>query len=158
MNLKQNLEKIQNSEVFKKWNKNNAFLVSCFFLDNMWQFDFYSKKTKKISSFSLEGNSVKIIEEESAVFQKEQRDLEELDLDKIKIKLEETIKIIDKIKREMVPSETVSKRIIILQKINVPLWNISYITSAFNLLNIKVNAINSEIIEKNFDSIISFKK
>ena len=34
------------------------------------------------------------------------------------------------------------------------MWNISYITSAFNLLNIKINAANSKIIEQNFDSII----
>jgi len=144
VNLKEDLKLIENSEVFKKWNKNNAYLVSCFFLDNKWQFDFYSKKTKKMSSFNIENNNIKIIEEDSKVFQKEQKDLEELDLNKIKTELE--------------PLETISKRIIILQKINTPLWNISYITSAFNLLNIKINAANSKIIEQNFDSIIKFKK
>ncbi|MBI2499741.1 hypothetical protein HYV88_05855 [Candidatus Woesearchaeota archaeon] len=158
MNLKGDLKLIENSEVFKKWNKDDSYLVSCFFMDNNWQFDFYSKKTKKISSFGIEGVNIKMIDEDSAVFQKEQKDLEELDLTKIKTKIEEAIKIVDKIKKEVVPLEAISKKIIILQKINVPLWNISYITSAFNLLNVKINAINSKIIEKNFDSIISFKK
>lgn len=158
MNLKEDLKLIENSEVFKKWNKNKAYLVSCFFLDNTWQFDFYSKKTKKISSFNLEDKDIKIIEEDSKVFQKEQKDLEGLDLSKIRIKLEEAIKITDKIKKEKTPNENISKRIIILQNINAPLWNISYITSAFNLLNVKINAIDSKIIEQKFDSIISFKK
>ena len=158
MNFREDLKLIENSEVFKKWNKNNAYLVSCFFLDNKWQFDFYSKKTKKMSSFNIENNNIKIIEEDSKVFQKEQKDLEELDLNKIKTELEEAIKIADKIKNDLAPLETISKRIIILQKINTPLWNISYITSAFNLLNIKINAANSKIIEQNFDSIIKFKK
>ena len=158
MDLKEDLKIIENSDIFKKWNKNKSYLVSCFFLDNNWQFDFYSKKIKKISSFALEENNVKIIEENSQVFQKTQKDLEELDLSKVKTKLETVLKILDQLKKEKAPLETISKKIIILQKINLPLWNISYITSSFNLLNVKINAINSKIIEQNFDSIISFKK
>ena len=158
MNLKKDLEIIEKSGLFRKWNKKTSYLVSCFFLDDRWQFDFYSKKTKKISSFALEENNVKIIEENSQVFQKTQKDLEELKLNEVKTKLETALNILNQLKKEKAPLETASKKIIILQKINFPLWNISYITSAFNLLNVKINAVNSKIIEQDFTSIINFKK
>ncbi|MEK6934567.1 MAG: hypothetical protein AABW46_01685 [Nanoarchaeota archaeon] len=158
MNFLENLKTIKNSNIFKKWNKNNAYLTSCFFIEKQWQFDFYSKKTKTITSFIIENNKVKILEKDSKVFQKEVKDLEELSLDKIKVNLEQAIKILNKIKEEKSPSESIMKTILILQHDKVPLWNLSYITSAFNILNIKINAINSKIIEQNFSPIMSFKK
>jgi len=81
-----------------------------------------------------------------------------LNLDQIKMNLEEATKIIDKIKQEKIEIEDINKKIIILQTIKVPLWNISYITSAFNILNVKINAITKEIIEQNLTPVFNFRK
>ncbi len=158
MNFQESLNIIKNSDTFKSWNHPEAYLVSCFSLDEKWQFAFYSRETKKVSSFSIEEDKVNLIEEDSRVFQKKPEDLEKLDLNEIKIELDQAIEMADKLKEEKAPSDYVSKKIIILQHINAPLWNISYITSVFNIINIKINAINSKVIAQSFDSIMNFKK
>ncbi|MBI2652931.1 hypothetical protein HYX00_05695, partial [Candidatus Woesearchaeota archaeon] len=38
------------------------------------------------------------------------------------------------------------------------IWNITYITEAFNTLNMKIDASNGKVLEHNLSSIFSFKK
>ena len=53
--------------------------------------------------------------------------------------------------------EKITKEIIILQQKEVPYWNITYITSGLNVFNIKLNAIDGNIIEQKFENIMNFK-
>ena len=116
-------------------------------MNDNWSVDFYSKKIKKITSFILKDNSI-IKNEQSPLFQKSEKDLEKLELNNIKVSLDEALGAVDKIKNEKIPAEDIKSRIIILQQDKTPIWNISSITSALNLLNIKINATNNEIIEQ----------
>ena len=154
MSFKEDVEKIMNSEVFKNLNK-KLYLCSCFAIDDDWQYDFYDKKDKKITSFKVE-DEIRLVVEESKVFQKEQVELEKLDLDHVKIKLEEALLKIEKIKKEKC-NEGINKKIMILQHIKVPLWNISLLTSSLNILNVKINAVSGEIISEKFESLLSFR-
>lgn len=152
--IQQIVQKVQDSEVFKKWHS-NEYLVGVFIMDQIQQVNFYSKETKKITSFMI---SDKIEKQEDLIFQKEPKDLEKLNLENLKINLDEAFKKTNKIKEEKALSEEILKKIIILQQQSSPTWNITYITSAFNLLNVKINATNGIIIESKFQSIISLKK
>jgi len=154
--VKEILEKVTSSDVFKKWKKEDNYLASFFFM-NEWSVDFYSPKTKKITSFLVKESGIEKNKEEKA-FQKEEKNVEELKLDEIKISLDEAKKIINKIKKEKAPQEDLTKEIIILQKKKTPIWNMTYITSSFNVLNIKINAINKEVLETKFEPIFSMKK
>ena len=155
--MKQILEKVTSSKEFKEWEKQSNYLVSFFFMNNQWSVDFYSPKTKKITSFLLKESGVEKSNEEKA-FQKEEKQLEELKLDEVKVTLDEARSIANEIKKEKAPEEDTSKEIIILQKKKTIIWNITYITTSFNILNIKINASNKEIIEKKFEPIFSMKK
>ena len=83
MKIKDIIQKVLDSSVFNSWNNNDNYLVSCFFMNDVWSVDFYSKKTKKVTSFLVE-NQVKLSNEDK-VFQREEMDLEELKLDEIKV-------------------------------------------------------------------------
>ncbi len=151
MNLNYLLDKVKNSDEFKKLDKSN-YLVNYVFMDYHWGLGFYSKETRKITSFIV-NDKIKIIPE-NEVLQKENAHLEELDLNLIKINLDEALEIAIKEKNN---NEDISKKIIILQKIKEQLWNITFITSLFNLFNIKINAENGKILNQNMESLLRFK-
>ena len=156
MNISQVISKVQNSEVFKVWNKKDNYLVSCLFLNDVWSLSFYSKKTKRTTSFSIKEEVE--IESEDKAFQKNPKHLEKLDIDSIKMTLGEAEEKVNKIKQEKAPSEDVSKKIIILQQQCFPVWNITYITSSFNILNVKINAVNKDKIYESFAPVFSLRK
>ena len=149
------VQQVFNSDTFKQWNQKEAYLASCFFMNDVWHIAFYSKQDKKITSFIVSNTVAK--SEEDQVFQQKQQDIEELVLNQVSLGFDDALKIMDKIRKEMKHNETVAKKIIILQKLKVPLWNVTYILSSFNLLNAKINASTGEIIEKTISPLLSFK-
>ena len=156
MNINQAISEVQNSNAFKKWHNRDDYLVSCLFLNDEWNISFYSKKTQKITSFSMKENIE--IDGEDKAFQKTPKDIEELKIENIKITLEEAEEIVGKIKQEKAPAEDVNKKIIILQQQDVPIWNITYITTSFNILNVKINATNKDKIYESFEPVFAMKK
>ena len=148
------ITKVLNSEIFKKWHT-DEYLVSYFLMADTESVDFFSKKNKKITSFNI---SDKIEMKTDDIFQKEPRDIEELKIDEVIIKLEQATKIINEVKSKKVPAEQINKEIIILQQQKVPIWNLTLITSALNFLNVKINAITGEIIEENLESLMKLRK
>ena len=58
------------------------------------------------------------------------------------------------------PKDRSIKTIAILQ--NLPefgnIWNLTYVTEAFNTLNIKIDALNGQVLEHNLTSIFSFRQ
>ncbi|MBL7051679.1 MAG: hypothetical protein ISS01_01165 [Nanoarchaeota archaeon] len=138
--LKEFLKEIGNVE--------GKYLVSCFYQDDVWKIDFFDSKEHKIYTYTKVDN--KIVINKDDIFQKENKELEVLDIEKIKIgKLE----ALDKL------SMTSGKMILILQVINSQIvWNITVITPEFNIHNTKINAESGEIIKETKESIFSFKK
>ena len=51
------------------------------------------------------------------------------------------------------------KKIIILQNLdNKTVWNITYITDAFSILNMKLDAVSGEVLEQTIKPIIGYKE
>jgi uncharacterized protein YpmB len=65
--------------------------------------------------------------------------------------------LMKKLINEKYNSEKETKKIIILQQTDFPIWNVTYVTTALNVLHVKINAITGEIIEEKFESIMKFK-
>jgi|TARA_Y100000310_G_C20682951_1_gene817130 hypothetical protein len=152
MNLQQEYSKIIESEEYKEFKKNNPNShLSSVFLDNAgWQFNFFYDD--KLITFYLEDSIIKT--EESEIYEK--KEIKELKLDEVKVSKEEVEEILNKSMEEH-GNEKVNKKIIILQQKEVPFWNITYITTTLNVLNVKINAITKEIIEQKFENIMKFK-
>ncbi|MBS3168181.1 hypothetical protein J4216_03595 [Candidatus Woesearchaeota archaeon] len=155
--LKQELQRLKSSNIFQ----NKGFLAGCFLMSEIknfqsipWQLDFYIEETNRMTAY-LMNQEIEIIDN-SEVFKKEEMKIEELNLDEIKTEFTEAKELAEDVllKHKEIPL----KLTIILQKQNVPIWNFIYITKNFNLLNIKINALNSKIIEDKFVSLISFER
>lgn len=164
LDLKNILNKIKSSNEFKNWQKDHqdSYLTSFFKIiedpskPQDWQAGFYSPKKNRITSF-ISDNETKILEEDSKVFQKEKTTIEELRLEEVKINLKSALNIIEELRETKYPNEKPNKIIIVLQKIEVPFWNITYLTSTFNILHVKINAQSGKIIEEKLDSVLTFK-
>ena len=77
---------------------------------------------------------------------------------KVKVNLKEALAIAKKHKEVEQQNDSINKEIIILQESDqIPIWNITFLTSAFNIINIKIDADSSKIIKYKCESIMSFK-
>jgi len=149
--IKDFLKKIKKSKEFKDWYEKNkdSYLASIFYSKDI-QIDLYSPKKDNMTSFTIVNGNVNL--ETSEIFRKEKTEIKELKLDEIKLDLEKVKEIISKIVKE----ET-TKEIIILQHLEVPVWNITYVTKSMNIINVKVNAISGKIVSKHIENILNFK-
>ncbi len=153
--LKKLVECIEASDEFKDI-KDNVYLCSLFIImendSGDWQADYYNSKADKMFSFLVKDN--KVNSEESKIFKEKDSKVDRLEIDRIKIDLNEAFKIANKLHKDMYDNETVNKKIVILQVIKKPLWNITYLTAGFNIINFKVDAVSGEIISSNRSSAL----
>ncbi len=155
LDVKSSYERLTKAENFKA----PGFLCGIFVMSSPellekadLQFDFYDKKKDKITSFTL-GEKIKEVNSEADVFKEENTTVNELDLEEVKVSWQESLKKA----RTLLEHESESKIILVLQKSDVPFWNVSLLTTIFNLLNVKVNAQTGEVIEHKKVSLLSFK-
>ena len=151
-------KRLINSEKFKSWrNKNkDSYLSSVFFLkDNErssgLQFDYYLPKKKRMTTFIVD-NNIKVTKDQK-IFTTSDK-IDEIDLKDIKFSFDNVVKLVMPKYRD----KRFVKEIIIVQSLNSKLlWNVSLVTSDFNLINIKIDAVNGKIIEETSSSLLQFK-
>jgi len=148
--IKEFLEELKDNEKFKGKNQ-LAYNTSVCLIDNQLSVDFYDPNSDKITSFTKQKDE--ILSQESEVFRQEKKEIEELQINKIQINQKKAEEIISgKYKDEA------TKKIFILQQVNTPIWNITYLTSKLDILNVKINAVSGEIIEEKIESALNFQK
>lgn len=166
MDLKLALTKLEESTDFKKWKQKNkntyfsyAFKIPQEMGSNDWQLGFYHKKKDKITTFVIAGDNIKIRPEEE-VFKKEQTKVNEVQLDKVRLTLDNAIAKADNFQQKNFPKDKSIKTIAILQNISGigNVWNITYVTESFNTLNMKIDAEKGRVLEHNLASVFSFRK
>jgi len=155
--MQEQYNKLIDSEVFKKWKKKHkdSYLCSCFNArdgvnDAFWNFDFYNKNDR-ITTFGV-ANEI-IVNENQEIFKKDKEKIAEICLDDVKIKLDKAIELIEKPE-----GEKFNKIISILQFKDILMWNITMISESFNILNVKINAVNGEEIYSNLGSVMDYRK
>src|SRR3989344_3595188 len=156
MEIKELLERVMNSRLYKNFNNDDkAYLCSFFKIDgeeeqDEWQVDFYNPEKDKITSFKEIGNQIRIIGKDSKIFKEKEAKVNELRIDKVKIAPEDAIKAVDELKKKKYSGEEALRRIVILQSTKElkENWNITYLTTSFNILNVKINAKNGKVIEE----------
>ncbi len=156
-NLQKTLDHVQASPMFKAWLADHpaAYLSSFFKIIegqdvDWWQLDFYYPKGDTITSFVVD-DKVKLATKDSAVFKKEKDIVQALDLKVVHIDIKRALQIAQERQQEKYHMEKPSKTIVLLQMIHRALWNISFLTSSFKLVNIRVDAKTGDVLE---DSIV----
>lgn len=157
-------QKLVTSTEFKSWQKTHPqSYLSHFYcrLDRSftplppWEIGFYSPKNDKITVFQItEKISLKPEEE---VF-KDCPTIEKLDRKLVKTGFPPVLEIFQKIKREHYPHEILFSGFLILQNFqHQTIWNISYITRSFQILNVKINAVNKKVLSHQLINFIEKK-
>tara|TARA_Y100000310_G_C20658528_1_gene803352 strand:- start:955 stop:1458 length:504 start_codon:yes stop_codon:yes gene_type:complete len=166
MNLKEALKFLEENEKFKEWKKLNpddyfsyAFKTLMDNKDEDWQLGFYNKQDDSLTTFTIEGESV-FIREDEEVFKKEESSVIPINMEDFKINTEEVIKQANEFKEKKYPNQKTLKIMAILQNLSDLglVWNITFITENLNILNMKINAIDGKILSDKLDPIINFKQ
>lgn len=166
MEIKETLKRLENDEQFKKWKKNNkntffsyAFKILKEESFGEWQIGFYNKDNNKITTFSVNKGKVEIAQEED-VFKKPDMKVNKINIEKIRLPLKKILEKAEAFKKKNYPKEIGEKIIVILQNLDPfgDIWNITYITRAFNTLNMKIGAENGKVLQHKLSSIFAFKK
>ena len=71
--------------------------------------------------------------------------------------MDRAVKKLEGYKKKKYPGESPTQKIFILQNLAAIVWNIAYINSSFNILNIKINAMNGKVVEDSLTPIMGFK-
>ncbi len=156
-------DKLQEDETYKEWQQSHprSYLYVFFTVTqdqaSAWEIGFFNPKENTAASF-LVGNTIEQTQENSKIFKPEGEKVHELKLKNIKISMDEALAIFENTRLEKYPKETPSKKIIILQHLKTPVWNITYLTAALNVLNIKIDACTGIVIEDSLASALSFNK
>lgn len=162
MILKKAIEKIEASEEFKKFKKENPdfYLAHAFTMvekvQQDWQVGYYSK-TKDMVVVFIVSKTVEMSPEEE-VFKKPGKVVKKLDMKKVKLGLEKAIDISNKVMDEKYSAELVNKTIIILQNIETEMYNITLVTHTLNIINIKIDAKSGEVLSEARQSIMGLKR
>ena len=166
MELKDSFKKLQESQDFRKWRQKNknAYFSYAFKIPqemglNDWQLGFYDEKKDKITTFVVENENIKVRPEEE-IFKKEETKVEGIQLNKVKLTFDNAIEKANEFQQKNFPKDKSIKTIAILQNISKlgNIWNITYVTEAFNTLNMKIDASSGKILEHAISSVFSFRK
>ncbi len=153
MDMEQAHDKVINSQEYKDANLENHYLSHVSMVqekgsDENWEFGYFSSETKKITVF--ESNPVKKREPDDIVSFDDK--VNQLDLDEVVISFSEAMSKAESLANEK-KVNVVQKKIILLQKTDKPMWNITFLTTDFNLLNVKLDAVTGKVISADFHSV-----
>lgn len=157
------LKRLKEESKFKEWKEKNkdSFLAHVFkLLDDAnkddWQIGFYNKDDT-ITTFIITPDDIKIASTEN-IFKKPEAKIQKLDEKKIKVDMTKALEMAEKIQTTEYKNETPSKIIAILQKLDIgQIYNITYLTQSFKVLNFKIDSSNGKILKKSLSSIMDFK-
>jgi hypothetical protein len=157
------LEKLENSDIYKRWKKENKHCYLCSGFSMMqkeqkpWKIGYYNDKTHKIFTFVIE-NEIRE-EQEDEIFQKENVKINPLDVKKINFDIFEATVIANNIQKEKYKGNDPIQIIGIVQNLGEQqIWNMILITQAFNTINVKIDAESGDVIEHKINSMMDFRK
>ncbi|MFH1770165.1 MAG: hypothetical protein ABH828_01270 [archaeon] len=162
MLLKRAIEILEKSKEFKGFKKENPdfYLAHAFtIIDKIqedWQIGYYSKTRDKVVVFIV-GKKITITPEEE-VFKKPEKKITGLDMKNVKIDLEKAVEQAQFLVDTKYKGEIVSKTIVIVQNLEKELYNMTLVTLAMNIINIKVDAVTGKVIHHERQSIMGLGK
>jgi hypothetical protein len=163
MKIQKLVEKLEGSKEFKEWKKENysSSLVHIFKMfdaanKDEFQIGFYNPDDT-ITTFILGKEGVQILPK-AEIFKKPTDKIIKLDIDIVKMELDEAIENARKFQEKKYPNEKPMKEIVILQKLNLGLiYNITFVTQAFNTLNVKIDAKTGKVVNHKLMSLMDMK-
>ena len=119
-----------------------------------WQVGLYSPKTGKVVVFKT--GPVEQLPAEEAFTKGEA--VKRLDLALVTLDPERAEERALAVKEKERPGEIVTKVIVILQHLDRQVYNVTLVTAAFNILNVRVDAASGEVVSSQVRSIMSLRR
>jgi len=143
MGVKDFYNKILNSEAYLNWRENHPedYLAHAFFTERGQEYGFYSKEKDEITTFRVL-DKIELLSTDE-IFKKDDKAILALDIDKVAVSLDQAL---EKTKA-LLENEKANKSISVLQHLEIgQVWNVTLITSGFNVLNAKIDAATGEVL------------
>ncbi|MBS3113128.1 hypothetical protein J4418_03530 [Candidatus Woesearchaeota archaeon] len=139
---------LEEDETFINWKKKHPVAIFSYAFTTLdkeimedWQIGFYDPEEDKITTFSLMNQKI-VDNRTDEVFKEPGSRINPVEMNKVKLTVNEILVIVDSFLRKEYSGEVVNKKIMILQ--NLPefgtIWNITAISFNFNSVNLKVDA------------------
>jgi hypothetical protein len=162
MEIKNVVEKLENHSEFKVWKEKNpkSYLANVFKMEGAkdldeWQVGYYNENGT-VTSFTV-GKDIKILPDQE-IFQKEKKAVHELDINEVKIDLNQALDAAKEFQTTKLKGNDPAKIMVVVQNIaDHTLYNITYITITFNTLNMKIDAGTGELIDYEITSMLQFQ-
>ena len=158
MNALQVVKALETSQDFQSWKSSNAnaYLTSLFSIfaegqKKTWLISYYDSQTQKITTFSDKRD--KATEE---AFSKDKTILR-LGLEEVKIDENTAVNAAKQACEKNYGKNSNEKIVLVLQKLdNEVLWNITFITAAFKIINVKISAVTGKALSHKMSVISDF--
>lgn len=162
MDLHKTILQLHKSKEYKDWKANHTgfYLAHAFVMldepnKNEMQIGYYNDKTDRMATFIISPDKIHVIPDQE-VMKAEQR-ISELDLNKIKMTIEEALSVAKKCLDDHYKKEPIMKSFFIIQELEgMPMFNITYLTTGFKAINIKISSIDGKIIKHSAGVIAQF--
>ena len=153
------LGKVEKSKDFRKLKKENPefYLAHAFTMidenekKGAWELGFYSPERDRLAVFETEPKVR--LKSEDEVF-KQEGIVKPLDVKKIKVSFQKAMELCDELLKSKYSAQTVTKRIVIIQSLERPMYNVTLVTRSFSILNIKIDCQTGEVISDNLQSLM----
>jgi len=160
MNIKKILGEIKKSKKYLEWSKGHKeYILSNVFVmledsENIGdiQFGFCDHKGEKITSFVFDKEVKDMFEDD--IFKKPESKVSKIEIEEVKIEIEEALKIANQSNEKYYPSEFATKKMLILQNIEGVIWNTTFITKSFNMINFKIDAKEGKLLKHEKKSLL----
>lgn len=165
MELKETLEKLNESKEFREWKQKNPDSFFSYALkileentEQPWSLGFYRKSTDKVVTFIVDEKID--MQEEEEIFKKPDTKVNLIETEKAKMPFSDILEKAKAFTDKTYPNELIKKTIAILQNLEKygTVWNITHITHSFNTINIKADAEDGSILYNNIESIMGLIK
>lgn len=156
------ISQLHKSREYTEWKKNHPgfYLAHAFVMmdepnKDILQIGYYNDKTDRMATFIISPDKICVVADQEVM--KAEQHISELDAEKIKLTAEEALKIAEKFLAENCKKEPIMKSFFIIQKLEgMPMFNITYLTSGFKAINIKISAADGKIIKHSAGVIAQF--
>ncbi|MEM4267509.1 MAG: hypothetical protein QXK37_01625 [Candidatus Woesearchaeota archaeon] len=153
------VEQVEKSQTYTSWEgRENFYLVHLFYMTgHNWQVGYYNKGTGRIVTFEANGGVKRL--EESDVFQDSPLPLSRLNVESVKIDYKDAVEKAKIVAEKHFPHEHIDKEIAVLQETKQGvLYNITFLTRSFKMLNIKIDADKSEVLHYELHSLMDMTR
>lgn len=165
MNIHTAYEQLCESEIYQQWKKEDtkSYLTSFFTMiqegpvEDIWQIMFYHPIKERITVFGVSKDGVELLEKDAEVLKPEGKTIKELNLEEIQTELVEVLQTTERIQKEKYPQQLTEKKIIVLQSLDRPCWNITYVTRSMHVLNFKIDTETGKVLEESNAQMFSQK-